>query len=320
MKQYDFSCFQKEQYGIKKFSICIFSDTVDYFYQVEETELYDLASITKLFTLNLLYNLKKEGKINFSDDITTYLEFPYLSSVKIIDLIKMRGILKTEKGLKEAASYQEFQSILKNVKITNLDQAEYTDIGFCILGNLIEVVTHRSLKENFEGLFKSLSMNHTKILPGEEYQLFGNGNELHLPHDPKTRISHGISGAAGVFSNAIDLKIYALKLMNYEVFDREFVQELFHYQFQDQKNRNRTYAGLYTYTFGFPTYVGKSFSLQTIAHQGYTGAMFLVDFESRITNILLFDAISNGAKTKQDNFFEGYQILQNKVEQISKER
>lgn len=320
MEQFDFyfNTFPKLSYGIQNYSIGIVSNNKRYHYNVKNEELYDLASITKLFTLNIIYNLEQQNLLCFSDDITDYLELPNLKNITIMDIIKMKGILRTEGKLSDTKNYEEFQRTLKTVSLKNEIDSEYNDIGFCLFGNLIEKVTSKSLKENFNHLFTLLGLSNTKVLPDDTYTLLGNGNCFRLPNDFKTRISGGITGAAGVFSNVIDLEKYALMIINYEIFNQSFIKDIFHYNFVDNHNRNRTYAGLYKYTIDYQSYVGKTCSTYTLAHQGYTGAVLLMDFESKIVNILLFDAIKNNERLKNESFFNGYYLLQNEVERISK--
>ncbi len=61
-----------------------------YFYGNHKTTLYDLASITKLFTLKAIYELEKENKIEFTNPIHTYLmEFEGLGNYTIWDAMKI---------------------------------------------------------------------------------------------------------------------------------------------------------------------------------------------------------------------------------------
>lgn len=316
---YYFDSFPKINYGIMNYSIGIANGNKHYHYNVKEKEIYDLASITKLFTLNIIYNLEKQNLIQYNNYLADYIDLPNLKNVTIIDIIKMRGILRVDRKLSDTKTYEEFQETLRSVHIVDEESTEYNDIGFCLLGNLIEKVTGISLEENFNNLFDTLDLQSTKVLPNHNYTILGNGNSLYLPNDLKTRINNGITGAAGVFSNVIDLEKYARKIMNYEIFDKSFIDNIFHYNFIDKANRNRTYAGLYKYTDHYRSYVGKTYSIHTLAHQGYTGAVLLMDFESKIINILLFDAIEKDSKLKKDNFFDGYYLLQNKVENLSRE-
>ena len=302
--------FSKEKYNIQNMSIGIAHNTYKEFYHASKKELYDIASITKLFTLKLLYDLQENKKLNFHDKIKKYVSTPYLQNTTILDLIKMKDTLRTPKKLSDTKDKEEFLEILMNAKIIKKEVPEYNDIGFCLLGILIEEVTNKSLTTNFEELFKALNLKNTHINPNQTYKIYGNGGHGCLPHDKKTRVTGGITGASGIFSNAYDLLQVGNLLIEKKFFKEEFLEEIFKYNFVDHKMRNRTYAGLYKYTEDYKCYVPKNYSRYSLAHQGYTGATLIVDLENKIVNVLLFDAILPNINEKSSKFFEGYYELQ----------
>lgn len=303
--------FPKEKYGIKKYSIGIYFNNKTYLYNCNNQEIYDIASITKLFTLKILYDLQKEHKLDLNEKITTYLKLDNLDNhTTILDLIKMKDTIRTDKKLSDAKSKEEFLNILLTAKIEKKNVPEYNDIGFCLLGILIEEVTHKSLAENFQKLFQKLGLQNTCINPSNHYMILGNGNKQYLPHDKKTRTAGGITGAAGVFSNVTDLLRVGELLIEEKLFDKKFLMDIFKYNFIDHKRRNRTYAGFYKYTDNYKCYVPKNFSKYSLAHQGYTGATLIIDLKKKIVNVLLFDAITEETNEKSENFFEGYYKLQ----------
>lgn len=220
----------------------------------------------------------------------------------------------TDGRLKDSIDKKDFIRRLKTVHYVD-DLSEYTDIGFVLLGFVIEKVTGKTLQQNYEQLFEQLQLYHTKILP-KGYILKGNGNKEGLPHDFKTRI-FGITGAAGVFSNVKDMTTYATKIMNGQIFDEKFLDLIFDYEFLDPKHRKRSLAGLYKYTENYPTYVAKEYSNQSLANQGFTGGVMCFDFKNHFINVIFFDAIKERALTKQDNFQEGFKKLYAKMVDIT---
>ncbi len=276
-------------------------------YNYNESELYDLASLTKLFTLNLIYNLKNENKIDLNNKISDYLTTKL--DISILDILKMKHYIKLNKNLKDCSSKDEILKTLLDSSILE-ERPHYNDIGFLILGFLIEKVTNISLQKNFENLFNEYNLNNTKVNP-VNYVLLGNGNDKALPNDFKTRINEGISGAAGIFSNVKDLYSYLDKIVNYEVFDKSFVDEIFDYNFIDHKDRNRTYAGLYKLSTTECSYVKKS--KYALAHQGFTGTWFVFDFETKNIAIILTNSMKNNELVKHPNHNEMFLKLINEI-------
>ena len=118
-------------YGIQEISVALGTGTETYFYNAKENTVYDLASITKLFTLKAIYDLEKEGKIAFHDSLCTYLDdFPSLRDYTIMDAIKMLGLLETDGKLSDTKDNSTFLKVLKSVQVKEYGQGVYTDIGF----------------------------------------------------------------------------------------------------------------------------------------------------------------------------------------------
>lgn len=240
--------------------------------------------------------------------MTTYLKLANLDKdTTILDLIKMKDTIRTDRKLSDAKNKEEFLNILFTARIEKKNIPEYNDIGFCLLGILIEKVTQKTLAENFQELFQKLGLKNTCVNPSNRYKIYGNGNSDLFPHDKKTRIAGGLTGA---FSNVSDLLQVGKLLIEEKFFDKEFLMAIFKYNFIDHKKRNRTYAGLYKYTEDYKCYVPKNYSKYSLAHQGYTGATLIIDLKEKVVNVLLFAAILKDTNEKSENFFEGYDQLQ----------
>lgn len=309
---------ETNSYGIKDISVALGCDNYTYFYNYKESILYDLASITKLFTLKVIYDLEKEHKIDWNTPINTYLEeFDTLKDYTIMDAIQMRKVLETDGKLADTKDYGEFIKVLKTVRIKD-NKSVYADIGHVLLGKVIEKVTKKDLKTHFkETIFDKYSMNNTCFLPKNNFDLKGNGNALYLPHDFKTRIANGMTGAAGIFSNVYDLVRFSKELLNGNVFDKEFLDQIYDYTFIDTINRNRSFSGLYKKTNKYRSYVPKEFSNFTLAHQGFTGSVWISDLKLHITQVFLFDAIEMGEKEKHPNFFQGFYTFRDRMSEYS---
>lgn len=100
----------------------------------------------------------------------------------------------------------------------------YGDLNFIALGHLIQLMTNMPLHEYAEqAIFKPLGMNSTRYLPFVSLnermaiaptQVIEHKLRWAEVHDPTTYLMGGISGAAGIFSSAGDIGLFADCILN----------------------------------------------------------------------------------------------------------
>ena len=306
--------------GIDKLSICIASNEGSIFYNCAENTVYDLASVTKVFTLKTVYELAREGKLDLSRELCCYLDLPDFAGYRIIDAIQMRGSIKTRGRLSLCKTAQQLNATLKTVYIESYSSADttYTDIGFILLGRLIEKLTGLKLPQAIEKYVTApLKMRDTGFLPRGK-ALLGNGNKIGLPHDFKTRTAGGATGAAGLFSTVCDLNLLCRAFIDGRFFDKEFLDDIFSYSFTDSHRRVKSYAGMYIKSPPeIPTYTARCFSDRVIGHHGFTGSNFVADLKTGVSTALLVDAIPDGAADKHPDFLPEYYRLNNAVSELA---
>lgn len=313
-----------DDFGVNNLSIGIKIEDFEFIFEKPsncKNRLYDIASITKLITLKYCYDLQEKGLIDFNRLASDYLDFPNLKKCKIIDILKMKNKIETCGKLSSAKNESDFLKILYTVNYTITNKKVYTDVGFVLLGKILENIYNQEhnvyKKYSFiinEYLNKQLKLKNTMYNPGNEYKLVGNGNNKMLPHDPKTKINGGFTGAAGLFSNSADFIIISEKLFEYKFFSKKFFDKILNYNFLDENNRRRSYAGLYLKTLNNKSsYVPDLFSKYSIAHQGYTGSIVVFDLFTKIHFSILVDAIDKKTNVKSENFFKYMHELKNKI-------
>ncbi len=282
-----------------------------------DNTVYDIASITKFFTLKLCYEFNKLGILDFNSNIKDIdSNFINLESYKIIDILKMHGFIETEGKLSETNSKEELIERLKTVKVKDLEKNLYTDIGFIILPFILEklyeikydkFLTFNELCKKY--IFDKYDLKNTgfnlknKIIVGNDY-----GN---LPSDKKAKLLNGICGAAGIFTNVYDLLHLSDSILNYTFFDRDFIKEILNYHFLDNLNRKRSYGGIYLHSNN-KSYAPIYYSSETIAHQGYTGSTISFDFKTNISQVILVDSLNKDNK-KNELFFEFFHKLHDEI-------
>lgn|SRR5574344_66060 len=282
--------------------------------------LFDLASITKLFATKLLFALSENNLIDLNKTIYE-LDNRYinLKNYKVIDIIKMKGLIETNGKLSETNSALELLERLRTTHVVSYDEKDsiYTDIGYMILcdilNNLIDGYDTRSLMQKY--VLDKYDLNNTKYLP--DTIVYGNGHNDNLPHDPKTRIIGGINLSAGLFSNLDDLNKVAKSIMNYEFFDEQFINKLKDYNWYDARNRRRSLGGIYVHSDNDISFAPCEFSTNTIAHQGYSGAMITVDIDNKISISITMNAFKDNIPVKSETFSETFYKLQKKINYLA---
>lgn len=291
--------------------------------KIDNNTLFDVASITKLFVLKLVYEFEKQGLIKYTDKIKDICpEFADLDGYTVIDAIKMYGKIETDGKLSSAINKENFNRILGSVKLIDYSyqSSNYTDIGFIVLGYVLETISGLTLQELMDKyILKVYDLNYTMFNPDtEKYTLLGNGNNIGMPQDYKTRINDGVTGAAGLFTNSIDMLKLSTLLYDYEFFDDNFVKEMLENYFIDDKERKRSYGGLYiSNNDNDISYAPKEFSDITLAHQGFTGSVVIFDLKNRMHISILLDAIKLNASKKSEKFIDNFYVFKNVIVEYS---
>jgi serine-type D-Ala-D-Ala carboxypeptidase len=175
-------------------------------------------------------------------------------------------------------------------------RAEYSDIGFIILGATLERIAGESL-DHFchREMFGALGMSNTTFNPPPEMR-------AHIPptvddrvfrhriiqgevHDENASVLGGVAGHAGVFATAADVAKFAHAMLNggHPILRRETVS-LFTRREDKPQGTSRA---LGWDTPSHPSQSGKYFSATSFGHLGYTGTSLWIDLERQLSVTLL---------------------------------
>lgn len=268
---------------------------------IYDTE-YDIASITKLFTLVLVWKYIDNGLLHLTDKVCDIdYHFPYLDYT-IEDLIKMSGYIITDSRIDLAHNQDEAYQRLYSVHAINYDKEvnNYTDVGFMTLATVIEHINNRRFEDIIIEFYNSYGI---KI--NQKKNVVGNGHNDIIPHDPKNRIIGGCLGSAGIFINSENMMKMASKLFNdRDLISKENLNKLSHKLF-NANHANKGYGGVYV---KHPLGIKKSstpnaYSNLAFSHQGYTGSCVIFDPFHQIHNSILVDAIKENQK-KDSSFYQ----------------
>ncbi len=214
---------------------------VPYSDRMLEDTLFDLASLTKMIaTTTSILILADKGKIDLDKTVATYIP---TFAARAKDKVTVRQLLTHTSGLSSWFPFHEiyidreeiFRSIDEDFALESPPGALriYSDLGFMVLGRLVEVVSGQRL-DRFaqEHIFGPLGMDHTRFLPSLQERYLAAPTELDpqrdrilkgIVHDENSRALSGVSGHAGLFSTATDLAVFAQMLLNQGEFNGQRV-------------------------------------------------------------------------------------------------
>lgn len=278
--------------------------------EMTEDTIFDLASVTKIFTSISILKLVEAGIINMNDSITKYApEFVNLSGVTVFDLLSFRVPLMTNGRLDTQSSREASKAVLFDIRVNenfNKDANPYTDMGAMVLKYVIERVSGMSYYEFLNSeILEPLGMNNTLVqIPEKKIELVASTNldskiykdgrhvltkeaPKGVVYDAKARImgqtNGNLSGHAGLFSTAGDMTTLAKEIINGNVLSEGTVSEIG----KNRTGRLKSDGSGYIQHLGYLCYskypkqsdseVWLGLSSQAFASPGWLGNQFTVD-------------------------------------------
>jgi len=175
-------------------------------------------------------------------------------------------------------------------------RAEYSDIGFIILGVVLERLADETLDVFCQReIFGPLGMTHTTFNPAHALKgsIPPTADDLAFRHriiqgevqDENASVMGGVAGHAGLFATAEDLAIFAHAILNagYPILRTETIT-LFS---RRESSPAGTSRALGWDTPSAPSQSGKYFSPSSFGHLGYTGTSLWIDPERQLSITLL---------------------------------
>ena len=290
--------------------------------KIDKDTVFDIASITKLYTLILLFKFEEMGLVDLDQKISDINpDFKNLGDFTLNDLIKLYGELRTDGNVATASSYEEAMERFKSMYLASDDRTKnkYTDFGAMIIADTIEKIVSKNLGVEMKYdeimnkfLFEPLNIYNTIFNP-KTTNVSGTGYGSNVVHDPKSRILGGVTGHAGLFTNSEDLMKLSDGLFNGEYLDQEHIKRLSE---TTVKGSSRGNLGVYLkHPNGLAdTFNPSELSDESFSSQGFTGSVATFDTKNKIHNNILVNAIiddENAKNNKPADFFkylEDYQV------------
>jgi beta-N-acetylhexosaminidase len=277
---------------------------------VTPSTIYDVASLTKsVVTTTLVASAAEHGDISPGKPVGFYLpEWNKGPQPAWRAQVDVSHLLTHTSGLPAHIPCYESLRSKKEIIARVLSQplayepgtkCEYSDLGFMLLGEIIERTLGFSLDELArERIFEPLAMNHSlfnppratraRIAPSGTDSPTRKGTIRGQVHDDNTWAMGGIAGHAGLFSNAGDLAIFAQMMLNGGIYahrrilNRATVDEFTVPQASAQNTRTLGWAMRTE-----PSATGRHFSARSFGHSGFTGASLWCDPEKNLFVALL---------------------------------
>jgi CubicO group peptidase (beta-lactamase class C family) len=277
---------------------------------IDRNTIFDLASMTKpIATATSIMILRDHKAIQLDDYVSKYL--PAFACNGKED-VRIQHLLIHTSGLPAYTSAAELEEQYGNPcpektieKICSLktlskpgEEFRYSCLGYITLAKIIEIISGQNIGDfSKENIFAPLGMKHTSFNPQDSWKRdiaaaeVTDGRPLRgTVHDPLAKLMDGLSGNAGLFSNAYDLSIYCRMLLNGGKWHGKRI-------LSSESVKLLTTARTHGRACGFDvnsTYAwvkGSYAPEQAYCHTGYTGTSIVCDPVSKIFIIILTNRV-----------------------------
>lgn len=284
---------------------------------------YDLASLTKvIFTTQAMMYAFEIGKWSFETKVADVLGwFPH-KETKLTELMTHTSGLpwwlpfyqELNMNLSAVERREQLKTILQSVKLEDHPQATYSDVGYIVLGYVLEKFFDKPLIEVWTEIKEKFYVGTTlEMHPNNEVpmkpSLFAPTEECPVRrrlvqgevHDLNCWAMGGVSSHAGLFGSIDDVGWYSLHLRShlmgiarYSI--RQKTAQLF------AKRALAEGKGDWAMGYMMPTpgasSCGGYFSLKSIGHTGFTGTSMWYDPKMDMSVVILSNRVLYGADNK----------------------
>ena len=215
--------------------------------------------------------------------------------------------------LKNSYSKKLFKRIRKS-KLNTVNAYDYSGLFFFYVPKLIHKVTGLNFENYFYNtfinkkeitlLFNPTNVFSKKIIVPSEYDSIFRKELVHgFVHDEAASFMGGISGNAGLFGNAQSVgSLLNFLEPNSTMFKQATVHKFTSYAFKNSKIRRGLGFDKPYSNDEYGEYPNKNLSKDSFGHTGFTGTMFWVDPEKKLTIVFLTNRVYPSRKNQ--SFYE----------------
>lgn len=277
----------------------------------DQDTIYDLASISKIFTAVAVMQLVERGELALEDTIASHLP-DFAQHGK--ESLTVQQLLTHSSGLPAVIDLfsdplTDAEKVAKVMAVALKTRPgtayEYSDVGLIVLGMLVEHLTGQGLDEVVaERITGPLGMADTMYNPPAALkpriaatEATGKRGLVHgTVHDENSAALGGVAGHAGVFSTADDLAVFAQMFLNggtygaARILQPETVQAMFTDRIAEITGPGGERRGLGPELEAWFYHAGLT-SPYSGGHTGFTGTCFVIDPLTETVHIMLANSV-----------------------------
>ena len=267
--------------------------TLDEITPVNIDTLYDIASLTKVTsTLPAVLKLLQDGEIDLFDKVSDYIQFPDKETLIWHLLSHTSGMPPYSSAYQYKSSREDILHEIKTELFKNAPgkQVVYSCLNYILLMTIIEQVTGNFEDYVTNKIFTPLGMKNTGYKPNDLSNIAPTSirKKRLLKGEPDDELAYylgGISGNAGIFSNAPDLLSYARELLNPEkIFSKQTIQTS---RRRWTEGISGDVKGLGWMHYTYASSGGSLLSEKAFGHTGFTGTSMWIDPKNDLAIIIL---------------------------------
>ncbi len=282
--------------------------------QVTADTIYDAASLTKaVVTTTLIAAEVQAGRLALDSPVGRFVpEWDGGPNPNWRKSVTLRHLLSHSSGLPGHKDYflnvhSQAEAVVRicqePLEYLPGTKAVYSDLGFMLLGEILERVTGKTLDQLAQDrIFAPLSMANTsfrpsaalvsRIAPTENDATYRHRLVHAEVHDENAFAMGGVAGHAGMFSTAADLAVFSQTILNGGIYahQRLLARDTIHLF----AARQALTADARALGWDVPTEnssSGRYFSPSSIGHTGYTGTSLWIDVDRQLFVILLTNRV-----------------------------
>ncbi|MFZ2147097.1 MAG: serine hydrolase domain-containing protein [Sedimentisphaerales bacterium] len=277
---------------------------------IDRNTVFDLASLTKpIATATSIMILRDRKAIDLDGYVGTYLP-AFACNGK--EEVRIKHLLTHTSGLPAYTNVddlkEQFGSPCPEKVIDKICELEaiskpgeefrYSCLGYITLAKIAEAVSGMSIADfSRENIFVPLGMKHTAYNPPVSWEKDIAATEIvdqqllrGTVHDPLAKLMGGISGNAGLFSNAYDLSIYCKMLLNDGIWNgRRVLSPEAVAMLTTAQTDGRAYG--FDVSSSYSSAKGSYAPEKAFCHTGYTGTSIVCDPVSETFVIILTNRV-----------------------------